>query len=720
MRRGRARRALAGPNQSTDLTPAARKALFILLAVCVCFLLFETQPPEGLTSGGLRFFSSQAAESAGNDEHAGRSSPTHDPDNTTGDPSQPTTSTATSKGRTSSTGRSHQRPQPPLAHVLTHAGAGASGAIAAGDDVTDDGGGSSVHMRAGDMGLTCSAVGARYSLLPDGTIIDVPRLDTSFDAWVFQYTPRVHYAHMAMVEKMPSGLLVAAWQATASPIINNHMVTEGLPQQSIYFSVSKDGGRSWGPPVPVNRGPGSSRRAAWGPVLHCDAGGALWLFYSESHMCMKATVPPTWSPGGDIRVVKLVDLRQAKWSAPRTILRQSQGDGVPKVIANKPAILSTGEWVLPFWSEQAASGNCTRGTKVGSSSSSERGGGGGSAGVLLSQDEGRTWHASAPILDSRTPLLEGTVVELREKGSLLMLFRTNTDCVFKSTSHDRGKTWSPPVPVPLPNPNSKLSLAVLQPWGHLVLAFNNHLRPTSLCRACRTHLHLALSTDEGDSWHHVGEVDGEATTGLRTHYPSMVQAGDLLLVVHSRFYLGSKLGLSSQAQGIRLVAVDLRGIPRAAAIVHAAQQQPLALPGKPAPGAGAAEPSQPISQVELGVYARERIRALLDPKTADDARAAAERFVASGAEVGARLAREEEEEDEGSREVFATLDEAVATMASGGTGGVRTVRRSVPADGEGGDDDGGGDEEGSADEDKIKGAEEDDEEVDDAEEPSSR
>lgn len=46
-------------------------------------------------------------------------------------------------------------------------------------------------------------------------------------------------------------------------------------------------------------------------------------------------------------MVVLRDPELGKWSAPRTLLRQNI-DGVPKVIANKLVVLSTGEWCVRF------------------------------------------------------------------------------------------------------------------------------------------------------------------------------------------------------------------------------------------------------------------------------------------------------------------------------------------------------------------------------------
>ena len=50
-------------------------------------------------------------------------------------------------------------------------------------------------------------------------------------------------------------------------------------------------------------------------------------------------------PGGDIKAITTRDIESGQWSEPRIILKQST-DGIPKVIANKLVVLSTGEWCV--------------------------------------------------------------------------------------------------------------------------------------------------------------------------------------------------------------------------------------------------------------------------------------------------------------------------------------------------------------------------------------
>jgi hypothetical protein len=60
--------------------------------------------------------------------------------------------------------------------------------------------------------------------------------------------------------------------------------------------------------------------------------------------------------------------------------------------------------------------------------------------------------------------------------------------------------------------------------------------------SCRTHLHLIASPDGGVSWRHVASIEDEIRTGVRIHYPTLLQLDDArVMVSYSRFYLGRAL-----------------------------------------------------------------------------------------------------------------------------------------------------------------------------------
>jgi hypothetical protein len=88
------------------------------------------------------------------------------------------------------------------------------------------------------------------------------------------------------------------------------------------------------------------------------------------------------------RVMTQVITQQAgggAWSEPRTLLSQEMPlGGVPKVVANKLVVLSSGAWLLPFWMQKSIR-VCE--TKKESNT----------AGVLRSIDAGATWQAHGQI-----------------------------------------------------------------------------------------------------------------------------------------------------------------------------------------------------------------------------------------------------------------------------------------------------------------------------------
>jgi predicted neuraminidase len=158
------------------------------------------------------------------------------------------------------------------------------------------------------------------------------------------------------------------------------------------------------------------------------------------------------------------DLALNTWSEATTLLSQDRDGGIPKVIANKVAVLSTGEWLMPFWREQQnAVGDlqCERDVETGVSGCPGNKpqmcmtGAKESAGVLVSKDEGMTWRSYGILVHMNTTLIEGSVAQLNN-GTVLMVFRTTVGCLYQSTSNDKGRTWGNTRPMPIPNPNSKV------------------------------------------------------------------------------------------------------------------------------------------------------------------------------------------------------------------------------------------------------------------------
>lgn len=369
-------------------------------------------------------------------------------------------------------------------------------------------------------------------------------------AWVEQHGGReekggdtLRYAHMASAALLPSGTVLAAFQASA--------LYEGAADQRIYVSASRDGsGLHWSPPEAVFGG--ASGGAEWAPALvagdSAPHGAAAALFFARSSRreCLRPAQgkrPELWAPGGDILVAELD--ASGDWAAPRVVLAEKD---VPNVIANPPVRTAAGALVLPYWTEKKTlPAACQR------DDAEEY------AGVLVSHDDGETWEAHGRLTAPGTHLIEGAVAE-RADGSLLMLFRTARGAAYASASADGGLTWSEPTRTTMSNPDSKLAM-LGSPGLGLIAAYNDHKSFADAgCRKCRTRLVLARSGDGGATWVRATRLEGGTAKRepdyLKNHYPSLLPLdGCRLLVLYSRDY--SCCAPANAQLGVRAVVLEL-------------------------------------------------------------------------------------------------------------------------------------------------------------------
>lgn len=133
-------------------------------------------------------------------------------------------------------------------------------------------------------------------------------------------------------------------------------------------------------------------------------------------------------------------------------------------------------------------------------------------GATYSDDGGLTWHesedwAALPMRGAMEPRVE----QLRD-GRVLMVMRTQLGAVFQSWSADGGATWSKPQTTGLRSPESCPELTRLPDTGDLLIMWNNaeydpawysHFGP-------RTPLTVATSSDEGDTWSNVRDIETDS------------------------------------------------------------------------------------------------------------------------------------------------------------------------------------------------------------------
>jgi len=153
---------------------------------------------------------------------------------------------------------------------------------------------------------------------------------------------------------------------------------------------------------------------------------------------------------------------------------------------------------------------------------------------FLSDDKGKSWHASRSHLDGQTAkgrvvLQEPGVVELKD-GSLLMFMRTTAGCQYRSFSRDAGETWSPAEPSSILSPCSPASIERIPKTGDLLLVWNNHKDVDAAHRGKRTPFNVAISRDEGQTWEKVKALEDDP--GGWYCYTAMEFVGDRVLLAH--------------------------------------------------------------------------------------------------------------------------------------------------------------------------------------------
>jgi len=395
---------------------------------------------------------------------------------------------------------------------------------------------------------------------PEGAVAAEPaefaaQSQKPFDAWakkpkivsktfVFQSRAGLAYGHMSTVARLPAPApfrWMVAWQAS------HHI--EGTDGQHIRAAFSDDGAQ-WSKSLQLPVGQHLGAQAVWSPVLFSNQ-GFVYLFYSESINCLRpkrGNRPPRWSPGGDIFMSRSGD--GVTWSAPKTIYKQSDEGGIPKVIANPPDVVDN-KWVLPFWREKPPAVACKSASQAGS------------AGVLVSSDgAGAKWKPFGAMRMRGSWLIEGGVAR-RPNSDLLQLFRTKKGEIYQAASPDGGTSWSTVTSLGLPNPNSKLAVLRLS-TGELALCYNDS--PSS-----RNRLRVALSSD-GHAWRNIADLEVPGRARMTFSYPTMAQDGDTLIVTYSVWRKSNSIKIDET--GIRAVVIQLPK-PDVAGVAKAAKEMTI-------------------------------------------------------------------------------------------------------------------------------------------------
>lgn len=253
--------------------------------------------------------------------------------------------------------------------------------------------------------------------------------------------------------------------------------------------------------------------AAWNPVLFRLNDGTVVLYFKIGETIGTWHTEYVTSPDCGVT-----------WSEPIELVKGDIGGRGP--VKNKPIYLSDGAIVAPASLE----GECW------------------DSFADISYDNGVTWKKSENVPLRRVNpnerrirdrvynkhycfgkgIIQPTVWEDNE-GVVHMLFRSTSSRIFKSESHDKGKTWGLAYDTGLPNNNSGID-AVKLADGKIVLACNPRENIPGMNKGARTPLVLLYSSDNGATW---GELYTLENTDGAFAYPSIICNDKEIMVVYS-------------------------------------------------------------------------------------------------------------------------------------------------------------------------------------------
>ena len=307
------------------------------------------------------------------------------------------------------------------------------------------------------------------------------------------------WAGIPGVEVTPSGRLFVVWFAGGEK--------EPSPDNTIYLTHSDDGGATFATPEAVVRPVAGAR--AFDPTLWLDPAGRLWLIFHRGNK-------DAGEHGVFARVCADPDAASPAWEPERRL-----GYDAPfSFRMNKPTVLSTGEWLMPVTHARAVTYEWFAGAAQ-------------LQGVGISTDRGATWSLHGAV-EAPHWALENMIVERRD-ATVVMYIRTGSGVIWRSTSADRGRTWSAGEPTTIANPGSRFFIRRL-PDGRWLLI--NSPDP-----AKRTGIVASLSDDEGQTWRGRLVLDPRDAVS----YPDAAIAADgTVYAVHDRDRRGAAKILLSQ------------------------------------------------------------------------------------------------------------------------------------------------------------------------------
>jgi alpha-L-rhamnosidase len=301
-------------------------------------------------------------------------------------------------------------------------------------------------------------------------------------------------AHASTIVELKNGDLLAAYFGGTK---------ERNPDVCIWVSRKPHGAKDWEAPKLVADGTDPAlhlkpnqtakpRKACWNPVLFAMPNGEVWLFFKIG---VNVADWQGW-------LVKSKDGGRT-WSQKEMLPKGFIGP-----VKNKPEIIN-GRLVC---------------------ASSTEGKGGWRFHVELYDLKTGQWTTTGPIPAEERILtddqkmhpikcIQPSILKLKD-GRLQVLMRTHNAYLATSYSSDGGLTWSKVTLSNIPNNQSGTDAVTLRDGRH-VLIYNNFQTVMGTPKGPRTPLSLAMSTDDGRTWHHVLTLEDSPIS--QYSYPAIIQ-----------------------------------------------------------------------------------------------------------------------------------------------------------------------------------------------------
>ena len=289
--------------------------------------------------------------------------------------------------------------------------------------------------------------------------------------------------HASTLIRLDDGDFLVAWFGGTQ---------EKNPDVGIWLSKGKP--HEWSVPQQVAK---VRDDAHWNPVLFCDGKGTVYLYFKVGKEI------PSW----ETWVTASQDGGET-WSEPVELVKGDTGGRGP--VRNKPIILSDGSWLAGASHED------------------------GPWNVFAdrSEDNGITWQATPYIALDRNQfngkgVIQPTLWE-SSPGNVHMLVRSTNGKIYRSDSHDYGKTWCELYATGMPNNNSGIDLVRLAD-GALVLVYN----PVSGNWASRASLCMTVSFDNGITWTKTIVLENDTNERTEFSYPAIITYGNCVALTYT-------------------------------------------------------------------------------------------------------------------------------------------------------------------------------------------